>query len=431
MSRADTIYALSSGSLPSGVAVIRLSGPAVDRVLRDLCGDVPRPRQAALRSIRRRNGELLDQALVLYMPGPASFTGEDVAELQCHGGRAVVASMLDELARADGLRAAEAGEFALRAFENGRLDLAQAEALADLIDAETDAQRQLALNGSLQAAYRHYGTWQDTLLDLRASIEADLDFSDEGDVSFDVERLHRAIDELRRSIGRSIESGAAHAIVREGFRVALVGAPNAGKSSLLNALAQRDIAIVTPIAGTTRDVIEVALDIEGHKVVLVDTAGLRQTEDPIERIGIERAQAEVRKANLVLKLVPADDVSSAPVALDGFETLDVLTKADLAPLTAAPLAVSTLTGAGLDRLISAIGNRAQHHKPAHEAPVRARHVALLRQADDHLMRASSQADPVLLAEELRLASDAIGRITGRIDPEAVLGAIFSRFCIGK
>lgn len=430
MSRADTIYALSSGSLPSGVAVIRLSGASVAHSLSTLCSPLPSPRRAVLRSIRRRNGELLDQTLVLYMPGPASFTGEDSAELHCHGGRAVVASVLDELSRIDGLRPAEAGEFTLRAFENGRLDLARAEALADLIEAETEAQRKLALNGSLQAAYEHYAQWQDRLLDLRASIEADLDFSDEGDVSFDLEKLRLAVVGLRTSIGNSIQAGASHEIIREGFRVALVGAPNAGKSSLLNALAKRDIAIVTPIAGTTRDVIEVAFDLDGHKVVLVDTAGLRETEDQIERLGIERARAELAKANLVLRLNPADG-SNPYVSVGEADVLDVLTKVDLLPGGTARLAVSAVTGAGLDVLMTAIGEKVRDHHPAQAAPVRARHVALLRQADDHLMRAQQQTDAVLLAEELRLASDSIGRITGRIDPEAVLGAIFSRFCIGK
>lgn len=431
MSRADTIYALSSGSLPSGVAVIRLSGLGVVPVLTGLCGSLPPPRLALLRSIRRRNGELLDQALVLFMPGPKSFTGEDVAELHCHGGRAVVAAVLNELSQISDLRPAEAGEFTLRAFENGRLDLAQAEALADLIDAETEAQRQLAINGSLQAAYDHYAAWQDRLLSLRASIEADLDFSDEGDVSFDLDRLHGSIVELQSAIGPTIDAGAAHEIIREGFRVALVGAPNAGKSSLLNALARRDVAIVTPIAGTTRDVIEVALDLGGQKVVLIDTAGLRETEDQIERLGIERTRREVARANLVLHLHPADASDRDVMPAGDIEIIDVVTKIDLQAAGPGELGISSTTGAGLDELMGRIAQSSDQHRPAQVAPIRARHVALLRQADNHLECARSQSDAVLLAEELRLASDAIGRITGRVDPEAVLGAIFSRFCIGK
>ncbi len=433
MSRADTIYALSSGSLPSGVAVVRLSGPHVAAVVASLCGNLPPSRRATVRSIRRRNGEMLDHALVLYMEGPGSFTGEDVAELHCHGGRAVIASVLDELSRLDGLRPAESGEFTLRAFENGRLDLAQGEALADLIEAETEAQRQLALSGSVQRAYAHYDDWQMILLGLRASIEADLDFSDEGDVTFDRVALRNAIDSLRALIGQTISSERSHEIVREGFRVALVGAPNAGKSSLLNALAKRDIAIVTPVAGTTRDPIEVALDIDGQKVVLVDTAGMRDTDDQIERLGIERARAEAAKAHLVLQLTAVDGEYSPVIPPPGPNVVDITTKADLVSAHALDtrLAISTLTCVGLDRLIHLIGEYARRSQPAELAPVRMRHVALLREADGHLVRALQQEEPVLLAEDLRLASDAIGRITGRVDPEDVLGAIFSRFCIGK
>lgn len=431
----STIFALSSGAVPSGVAVVRLSGTLVRFALETIAASVPPPRHARLSVLRDAKGRVLDRGLVLFFPGEASFTGEDVGELHLHGGRAVVAAVLDVLGEL-GLRQAEAGEFARRAFINGKLDLTEAEALADLIDAETETQRRLAVDNAAGAQRRLYESWRERILHARAMIEAELDFADEGDVAGaltgqvwdDIAALAEEVDRHRSRL-RDGE------IVRDGFRVAIVGAPNAGKSSLLNSLAERDAAIVTAIPGTTRDVIEVALDLGGVRVRLFDTAGLRDTVDPVESIGIDRARATAAEADLVLVLDDPTTTVRLDVASAG-EILRVRSKADLRPDPSHPgLAISTVSGDGMEALVEGIRDRAKARVASAfdgVVPTRARHgeaLLALRRALDESLADTPYME--LRAEALRGAGDALGRLTGYIHTEELLGAIFSRFCIGK
>jgi tRNA modification GTPase len=428
----DTIYALASGAVPAGIAVVRISGPGVQVALEVLCGRVPEPRQVSYGSIRSRNGELLDVGLCLFFAKPNSFTGEDVAELHLHGGRAVVDAIHRALAEFAGLRHAEPGEFTLRAFRNGKLDLPQVEALADLINAETEAQRRLALAASQHDAYTDYARWQHTLTELRASIEAELDFADEADVadSHASATAKALMGRLRNEMDVRLRSYSAQEIVRHGFKVALVGAPNVGKSSLLNALAGRDVAIVTPVAGTTRDLVEFSLDLHGRKVVLVDTAGLRETSDIVETIGIARARDAAASADLVLHL---DDGSgaAAPEVPPGPDIVRLRSKADLQSAPVGLLGISARDGTGLDDLLDLISSKAAAAGAADTLPIQARHRDLLVRAVAALDRGAASDDPVLVAEELREASNCLGSIVGRVGVEEVLGQIFSRFCIGK
>lgn len=432
--RRDTIYALSSGSLPAGVAVIRLSGPDALAIGSLFCGSAPAPRRAVVRKLRASDGTLIDKALVLALPGPGTFTGEDIFEFQCHGGKAVVAALLEALSRCAGTRAAEAGEFSLRAFLHGRADLTALEALADLIDAETEVQRRLALAQADGAQAALYGAWRGEMLSLRALLEADLDFSDENDVPAEVtDAAGRRVAALAEAVRRHLATAEAGEIIRDGFQVVLAGAPNAGKSSLLNALAQRDVAIVTPIAGTTRDVLSVALDLGGIKVILSDTAGLRDTDDPVEKIGVARALDAVTQAHLVLELS-----ESGNWTLEGSNVLRVRSKADLDHLTAdcGGLVVSAVNGDGVSHLIEQIKLRAfERSAPVEGGAIvsRARHRSGLEICAAHLdaFPGAFHTGAEFAAEELRLAARALGRITGEIDSEHVLGAIFSSFCIGK
>lgn len=437
----DTIYALSSGALPAGVAVIRISGPHTLDVLADLCGALPSPRHAALRSIRNRNGEVLDQGLVLYFAGPASFTGEDCAELQVHGGRAVVNAILAELHAAPGLRHAEAGEFSRRAFHNGKLDLVEIEGLADLISAETEMQRRLAQEHSSGHLSAMYQGWARRLTHARAMIEAELDFADEDDVPGSVaEKIWEDMRALQQEIAAHLEGAGIAEIIRDGLKIVIAGEPNAGKSSLLNHLARRDVAIVTDIAGTTRDVLSVDLSLAGFRVHLFDTAGLRETDDKVEQEGIRRAYLTMDQADVILLLAdtpggfaPVGDYAQAkPVIRIG-------TKIDRMPLlwdkASADVLISTVTGAGIDRLIEILTNFLPDlsGKNALSLPARRRHVSCLKQAhssiDMSLMQSNRGLD--IQAEYLRQAGDALGRITGRVDVEDLLGVIFSEFCIGK
>lgn len=436
----ETIYALSSGALPSGVAVIRLSGPHCAAIVRCLAGKLPPPRHAALRTLEDEHGAVLDRGLVVHFPAPHSFTGEDGAELHLHGGRAVVMAMLDWLGSQDGLRQAEAGEFTRRAFINGKLDLTAAEGLADLIEAETEAQRVLALANAAGGQKNLYDGWRSRLIHARAMIEAELDFADESDVPGSVaDAVWKDVARMVEEIVNHIDGFRAAEIVREGYRVVLVGAPNAGKSSLINALARREVTIVTDVPGTTRDLVDVSLDLRGQKVVVTDTAGLRETRDRVEAIGVERAREAAARADLVVELVAADGDGTGVEPVLKAARLRVLTKSDLGfnPMMpdAFDLAVSSRSGDGLDVLTRMIAERA--HAAAGRrsavAPTRLRQVELLKTCVAHLGHASTggRAMLELRAEELRLAADALGKITGAVDVEDLLDVIFSSFCIGK
>ncbi len=436
----DTIFALSSGRLPAGVAVVRVSGPLVRTVLEAMTGRLPPPREMRLTAIRApSSGAIIDKGLAVFFPGPDSFTGEDCAEFHLHGSRAVVTALALELGALPGVRAAEPGEFTQRAFINGKLDLTAAEALADLIDAETEAQRRFAVENASGRNAALYGGWRERIVHARAMIEAELDFADEGDVPGSVSNeVWRAMGALAEDIDRHRRSFHRGEIVREGFRVAIVGPPNAGKSSLLNALARRDVAIVSDEPGTTRDLIEVALDLDGMKVILTDTAGIRERAGAIEREGIARARAAAEKADLVLALRDM----SAPEAVEAHfpGALTIGTKLDaVARATEGTdhydLTVSSKTGEGLDALLEIVSQRAADAAGSGTdlLPFRARHVAELDRAHACLLafQAMRDAPLELAAEELRLAAGHLGRIIGAVDVEDILDVVFSRFCIGK
>jgi tRNA modification GTPase len=439
----STIFALSSGRGKAGVAVIRVSGPSAASVLDRMAPPRPPVRRAALRRIVDpvRN-DLLDQALVLFFQGPASETGEDIAELHLHGSPAVVRATLDAMSQLPDCRLAEPGEFARRAFLNGKIDLTAAEGLADLIDAETDAQRRQALAQAGGAFARLCDAWRERVLEARAMAEAAIDFSDEGDVASDAMQRARAVaGTMLAEVRERLSDANRGEIVRDGFRIVLAGPPNAGKSSLVNALARRDVAIVTAEPGTTRDVIEVHLDLAGYAVVVADTAGLREAEGLVEREGIRRSLERAQCADLVIWLVDAENAIWSPprdLAAGGSRVMTVLNKTDLAtsPAPAGVLAISTLTGAGLALLIESLSSLvADRLEGTSElvAPTRTRHRAALEACLAALSRAVTEPSPApeLVAEDLRIASDALGRITGRVDAEDVLGFIFGRFCIGK
>lgn len=435
-----TIFALSSGGLPSGVAIIRISGPSCRAALMQLCGRVPAPRHASLLSIRSRNDDVIDQGLVLFFPNPYSFTGEDCAELQIHGGRATVKAVLAELAMVDGLRSAEAGEFSRRAYLNGRMDLTEVEGLADLIAAETEMQRRLAAEQAAGGLSRLYDSWAKRLTHARAMIEAELDFADEDDVPGSVAAsVWNDMRTLAKEIVNHIEGARVGEIVRDGLKVVIAGPPNVGKSSLLNYLAKRDIAIVTDIPGTTRDVLHVDLDISGYAVRLYDTAGLRETDDIVEREGIRRTQLSLAQANLVLLLSENGvDWAELSESYNG-PVVRVLSKADLdgsaLPNRSADVIISVRSGEGIDALMNAVGRYLPNLESgaALALPTRERHTLNLKEALEHITSAL-KADGVGLdiqAEYLRLAGQALGRVTGRVDVENLLDVIFSEFCIGK
>ncbi|AZO79863.1 MULTISPECIES: tRNA uridine-5-carboxymethylaminomethyl(34) synthesis GTPase MnmE [unclassified Bosea (in: a-proteobacteria)] len=429
-----TIVALSSGSGRAGVAVVRVSGEQVRFALETIAGSVPEARRAVYRALRDPAGAIIDHGLVLFFPAPASFTGEDVAEFHIHGSRAVLSRLLSVLTSLPGLRLAEAGEFTRRAFEAGKLDLAAVEGLVDLIDSETEWQRKQALRQMEGALGRAAGEWRSALIKAMTLLEAEIDFSDEGDVGGPliadaVAEAQGVLDSLRSALG----SFAAGERVREGFVVVLAGPPNAGKSSLLNALARRDVAIVSPIAGTTRDAIEVRLDLGGIPVVLVDTAGLRESSDAIEAEGVRRARQKAAHADLVLRLRSPD---SDPERADSEgDDLAVATMIDLGG-AARPgeIGVSAATGAGLPELIDIIASRLGKLGQAEPALVtRERQRIAVADAAAAIERAGalSHEQPELIAEELRIAVRALERLIGKVDVEDVLDSLFSGFCIGK
>lgn len=426
----DTIFALATARGRAGVAVVRLSGPQAHAAVAALCGSLPAPRQMGLRALRW-DGEVLDQALVVVFAEGQSFTGEAMAEINLHGSQAVVARVLWVLGQQPGLRLAGPGEFTRRALENGRLDLTQVEGLADLIDAETEAQRRQALrvmSGELGA--RAEG-WRRDLVRAAALIEATIDFADE-EVPVDVgPEVVGIIDRLLAQFGRELAGAAAAERIRDGFEVAILGAPNAGKSTLLNALAGREAAITSEIAGTTRDVIEVRMDMDGLAVTLLDTAGLRETADRVEQIGIARAMERAAAADLrvFLRSEPDEVLMVAPAPGD----IVVAGKADL---TGDPEAISGRTGQGIDRLVSEISATLGQRVGSAGLLIRERQrialekaVRCLGAARSGIVAGGGQAE--LTAAELRSAMAALEALVGRIDVENLLGEIFSSFCIGK
>ncbi len=432
-----TIYALASGHGKAGVAVIRISGPAAGTALCRLAGPLPAPRIASLRTLRDpQTHYVLDHSLTLWFPAPASFTGEDVAELHVHGGRAVIEAILRVLGSFEGLRLAEPGEFTRRAFDNGKLDLTEAEGLADLIDAETEAQRRQAIRQSGGALRALYDGWRERLIESLASIEAELDFSDEGDVPDAVaERARSVVRGLRDEIAAHLADKRGGEILRDGLRVVIAGPPNAGKSSLMNALARRDVAIVSAEAGTTRDVIEVRLDLGGFPVILMDTAGIREAAGEVEREGVRRTLERAKHADLVIWLADAT-VPDATHGELGPRTILTVNKIDLAPSAAGDaLALSVKTGAGLDRLIAVLAEHVRQAADIGESPAitRARHRRELERCAAALERflAGDFTQLELRAEDLRDAATALGRLTGRVDAEDILDKIFADFCIGK
>ena len=441
----DTIFALSSGGGRAAIAVVRVSGPGAGEALERIGGaPLPSPRQAALRRFRQlETGEPIDQGLALWFPGPGSATGEDVAEFHVHGGPAVLDALLDALAALPGLRPAESGEFTRRAFEAGRLDLTQAEGIADLVAAETEAQRRQALTQMEGGLQRLYDGWRARLMALRAQVEAAIDFSDQELGEDPMEAAAPGLAALEAEIAAHLDDARRGERLREGFTIAIVGAPNAGKSSLLNRLGGQDAAIVSTRAGTTRDVVEVRLDLAGWPVTLADTAGLRESGDEIESEGVRRALARAASADLSLvvfdgALWPEADAQSR--ALLGDDALAVLNKTDLVgdPAPAAiggypALGVSCLTGAGIDALLGTLTDEIARRYPAGGTPAltRARHRQAVMECRDALARAVAGPADERLAEELRLAAHSLGRITGRVDVEAVLDLVFHEFCIGK
>jgi tRNA modification GTPase len=439
MDETPTIFALSSAPGRAGVAVVRVSGPGAGPVIDVLAPPRPKERMAALRRVRSpETGEALDEALVLWFAAPKTETGENMAEFHLHGGPAIIKAVLSALARQPGCRLAEPGEFVRRAFENGKIDLAEAEGLADLIEAETEAQRRQAMRqmgGALSALYEG---WRKELIEASALVEAAIDFSDEADVAADAFKRARAmIAKLNAAISAHLDDGNRGEILREGFRVVLAGAPNVGKSSLLNALAKREAAIVSEEAGTTRDVIEVRLDLEGLPVIVSDTAGIREAQGSIEREGIRRTLAHARDADLVIWLTDATAPETAPQPELGKNVLPVANKIDLAGAHPAPglLPVSAKTGAGISELSKRLGQIARDRVGISESPAitRARYREQLNACMSALntFMSSRPDDMELRAEDLRRAAHALGRITGRVDVEDILGEIFGRFCIGK
>jgi len=442
-----TIFALSSGKGVSGIAVIRLSGAQAGAAVQALTdGLVPEPRRASVRALygSSKSSQVqkpidrapIDRAIVLWLPGPASFTGEDMVEFHVHGGVAVVDAVLNALAAVEGCRPAEPGEFTRRAFESGRLDLTEAEGIADLIAAETEAQRQQAVRQMDGALGEIYEGWRHDLVQSLAYMEAELDFVEEALPEDLIAHVLPSIEALAKNIAEHLDDGHRGERLRDGFQVVILGEPNVGKSSLINALSKRDVAIVSDIAGTTRDMIEVHLNLGGYPVTLVDTAGLRDGGDVIEQEGVRRAKLRASGADLSLRLYSADNLPEVPPEN---RELVVASKSDLVQTATGDgfLAISTKTGDGVEELLAQIESRVVKGMEVQEAPgiTRIRHRQALEQALEELQRgltgAANNKEPELIAEDLRLASRALGRITGRVDVEDLLDVIFSDFCIGK
>jgi tRNA modification GTPase len=447
----STIFALSSGRLPAAIAVVRVSGPQAGEALAALARKMPAPREAMLARLRNpADGEAIDDALVLWFPGPRSETGEDTVEFHLHGGRAVVAAVVAVLGRTPGLRPAEPGEFTRRAFENGKLDLTGVEGLADLIGAETEAQRRQAFRQLRGLLGERAEEWRTRLIAALALVEAIIDFPDEGDVPHDlVAPALEIAQELYDEIGALLSDRRRGERLREGPVVAIAGPVNVGKSSILNRLAGRPAAIVSPHAGTTRDVIEVSLDLGGYPVTVLDTAGIRNSDDPVEQEGMRRARERASQADLTLWVVDASDPDLVPPPVDSAElvaeTWVILNKSDIAQLSREDysgwlhrykyLAISAKTGESFDKLLTMLEAFLVERFSTTESVLitRERHRHLLSSCRQALERALSEplGREDIIAEELRLAARDLGRLTGRVDVEDVLDVIFRDFCIGK
>ncbi|NDB68196.1 MAG: tRNA uridine-5-carboxymethylaminomethyl(34) synthesis GTPase MnmE [Methylocystaceae bacterium] len=436
----DTIYAIATGSLPSAIAIVRISGSSVPSVITQMISGHCPPRQFLLRSIRDpESAELLDRGLVAWFLSPQSYTGEDYLELHIHGGSAVVRAVLRALDKIPSLRMAEPGEFSLRAFHNGKMDLSSLEGLSDLISAQTDEQRKQALSIAGGALSQHIDIWRNSLIEALSYLEAELDFSDEGDVeNNEKSESYNIIHSLKDDFEHALQESLRGEIIRNGISIALIGAPNVGKSTLLNKLAQREVAIVTDLPGTTRDLIEVSLDIKGYKANLFDTAGLRDTSDQIEIEGIKRTKTLLDQVHIIIELSDQGHFGLANIT-QPVEYIKVLTKADqtLGGGSDYDLAISSHSGEGIDDLLLLLQTKitflAEKTEPA--LITRERHRQLLEDSLLYVNNALALFDRgvslELVAEELRLAANSLSRIIGRIDVEDVLGEIFSRFCIGK
>jgi tRNA modification GTPase len=441
----DTIFALSSGRPPAAVGVVRISGPQARSALEKLIGRVPAPRRASLARLRDpATGDVIDEGLALWFPGPNSETGEDIVELQVHGGRAVIAAVLAVLGRFAGLRHAEAGEFTRRAFENGRMDLTAVEGLADLVAAETEAQRRQAFLQLRGLLGERAETWRQRLIEAVALVEAGIDFSEEDDVPSGL--MARSLDLIRPLADEISNAMAGHGErLREGLRVAIAGPPNAGKSTLFNRLARREAAIVSPFPGTTRDVLELHLDLGGYPVTVLDTAGIRETSDPIEREGVRRAGEQAAAADLVLWVVdgtikngPLAQLPKGWVVVNKMDLVDSRESANSESsfISGKPIHfISSTTGAGVDKLVGAISKFAERFFTGEAALVtRERQRTHLREtvvALQGAQQAARDGREEIMAEQLRLATRALGRLLGRVDVEDVLDVIFRDFCIGK
>lgn len=422
----ETIFALSSGMPPAAIAVIRISGSLAGEGLKVLAGREFEDRRPSLAKLRSRTGIVLDEALVLWFPGPKTATGEDLAELHCHGGRAVVAAVEAELAKLDGLRAAEPGEFTRRAFANGRMDLAEAEGLADLLSAETELQRSSAIAMAGGQFSKQVEAWRSHVLRFSAEVEAALDFSDEDDVSAMRSDFADDLNDLQLELQTWLDRPHAEKL-GEGYRIVLAGPPNAGKSTLFNALVDSEAAITSPTAGTTRDVLERSIAMSGIPFTFVDTAGLRQSDDAIEALGVERAKEQLARADLTLWLGEEGAGPSSAWELE-VQCDDPHHHAKVAPKHI----VSAKTGKGIEDLKLALIDHAKAHLPKPgEAALNSRQHALIDDAARALNSAKSISDPLLIAEELRNVRLAFDRLIGRATTEDMLDALFGRFCIGK
>lgn len=444
----ETIFALASASGRAGVSVVRVSGPAAGPALKLFTAkELPLPREANLSAlINPENGDAIDKALTLWFPGPASFTGEDIVEFHVHGGPAILEALFEALGALDDMRPAEAGEFTRRAFENGKLDLTEAEGLADLIEARTSAQRRQALRQMEGALGDLYEDWRSALISILANLEADIDFPDEDLPEGLAVRVRPQISDLRQQIEAHLRDGHRGEQVRDGLVVVIVGAPNVGKSSLMNLLARRDVAIVTEEAGTTRDAIEVSLNLGGYPVILIDTAGLRAAEGQIEQEGIRRARQRAASADLKIAMIDGARAAETFGAVEDMldqDSILLINKSDLDGDEFKPrqggiagsFGLSVKTGEGVSGFLDALADQVSHRLAPTEAPVlsRVRHRQALEECCSALLRfeQGAGAEAELAAEDIRLAARALGRITGRIDVEDILDKVFGDFCIGK